>query len=139
VKKKIEKPMKIALTKFGFDLDGTLDRAEIAALARVLHAAGVEVHIITVGALGGDEPEAEEKMIQRKIERLAFLEVPYTRLHVVTGEDFEEAGQEKAAIINYYNIQVMIDDAPSFVKEMVEATTAMILHLKPGGNDDEDA
>lgn len=125
------------LTKIGFDLDGTLDRPEIAALARVLFAAGVEIHIITAGYVGETEETAAE-MVARKEARLEFLGVPYSKLHIVTGQSFEEAGQEKAAIINYYELPIMFDDAPTFVKEMVEGTSAMILHLKPGGNTDEE-
>jgi hypothetical protein len=134
----IERPGKVALTKVAFDLDGVLDQAPIAALARLLFEAGVEVHIITVGALdmdaGEDEPEADDVMRARKIERLAFLSVPFTMLHVVTGVDFAEAGEEKAALVNYYGLQIVIDDSSSFVKAMVADTTAMILHLKPGGS-----
>jgi hypothetical protein len=135
----IEKPMKFPLTKVGFDLDGTLDHSEIGALARLLYAAGVEIHVITVGGIGEDvedTPEAVERMYARKIERLAFLDVPFTKLHVVTGDTYSDAGYEKAAIINGYEIPIMIDDASTFVSAMVEDTTALILHLKPGGNDE---
>lgn len=134
----IERPSKFPLKRVGFDLDGTLDRPEIAALARLLYAAGVEIHVITVGALGGDAPEDAEAMYMRKIERLTFLDVPFTKVHVVTGDNFSDAGEEKAAIINAYEIPIMVDDAPTFVSVMVKDTSAMILHLKPGGNDDEE-
>lgn len=132
-------PPIMTLTKIGFDLDGTLDRPEIAALARLLYAAGVEIHIITVGALDGDGPEATEVMHARKVERLAFLSIPYQHLHVVTGANFDEAGEEKAAIVNYYELPIVIDDSGSFVKALVADTSAMVLHLKPGGNENEDA
>jgi hypothetical protein len=126
----IEKPRRIELTKVGFDLDGVLDRPEMAALARFLFAAGIEVHVITVGAVEGDAPEGAEVMRARMVERLAFLGVPFTMLHVVTGEDYEEAGEEKAVILAYHNIQVMIDDSSSLVKAMVANSTAVILHLR---------
>ncbi len=142
-------PPPFPLVRVGFDLDGTLDQPEIAALARVLFAAGIEIHVVTVGAVqgqsmgAGDEKkivtaEDADAMYARKVERLSILDVPFTKLHVVTGETFEEAGEEKAAILNYSEIPIMIDDSPTFVKEMVFATSAMILHLKPGGNDDDE-
>lgn len=141
---KIEKPPHFDLTKIGFDLDGTLDRPEVAALARVLYAAGVQIHILTVGAIMSERDDSTlqedyDAMVQRKVQRLEFLAIPYHELHVVVGDTFEEAGREKAALINAREIPIMFDDSGSFVKAMVEDTTAIIMHLKPGGNEDEDS
>lgn len=130
----LTKPLKVPLLRIAFDLDGVLDRPEMAALARFLYAAGVEIHVITVGAPDNETAEATKVMYARKVERLAFLDVPYTTLHVVTGKDREEEGEEKAALLNYYAIPIMVDDSIDFVESMVENSTAMILHLQPGGN-----
>jgi hypothetical protein len=135
----VHRPPRIEFTKIAFDLDGVLDHPEMSALARFLFAAGIEVHIITVGAVEGDAPEAEGVMRARKIERLDFLGVPFTTLHIVTGKDYEEAGEEKAAIVSYYGIPIIVDDSPSLVRVLVKDTTAMVLHLKAGGGTgDED-
>jgi radical SAM superfamily enzyme len=116
--------------KVGFDLDGTLDHPELAALCNLLYDAGAEIHVITAGAIGETGYQATEEKKQLKLQ---ILGIKYHHLHIVTGATFEEAGQEKAAKCEYYGIEVMIDDSSSFVHEMVKGTTAIILHVRMAG------
>jgi hypothetical protein len=116
--------------KIAFDLDGTLDHPELTRLCNLLYDAGAEIHIITAGAIGEAGYEAS---VERKQAKLLALGVSYHQLHVVTGETFEEAGQEKAAKCEYYGIDVVIDDSSSFVHELIRGTTAVVLHVRVAG------
>lgn len=118
--------------KFGFDLDGTLDRPEIAEMARALFRAGHEIHVITVGRLG---PRAWGTIELKKL-RLESLGVPYTKVHIVEGDTYTEAGQAKAAVINREDIVTMIDDSTTMSKEMARGTGASIMFLRDYGDAD---
>lgn len=107
--------------KWGFDLDGTLDHPEIAALANVLFDAGHEVHILT-GCIPNSPTAAEHKPA-----KLARLGVRYTKIHLCEGETMEDMGYTKAQVLRRENIPLMIDDDPTFVKQMVHYSTSRIL------------
>lgn len=114
--------------KFGFDLDGTLDREEVAEMARALYNAGHEIHVLTVGRLG---PRYESTRELKEL-KLAHLKVPYSFLHLVEGDNFSEAGYAKAQIINREGIVTMIDDSSTMCHKMAEYTTAAVMHLYDG-------
>ena len=114
----------------GFDLDGTLDHPELVRLCNLLYDAGAIIHIITVAGLGVADYMSNEA---KKRDKLYRLGVKYHHLHLVTGETFEEAGDEKAAKCEYYGIEVMIDDSSTFVKQMLHGTTAVVLHVRVAG------
>ena len=115
--------------KIGFDLDGTLDRPELARLANMYMDAGFEVHVITVvqlGQAGYITTKAE------KIKKLAKLGVRYTKLHLVRGETYSACGVAKAEVINEEGIIMMFDDAPTFVKMTVKFTkNCTVLEVQP--------
>lgn len=90
--------------KCGFDLDGTLDHPEIRNLCNALFDAGHEVHILTGYWPTGNYTE------QMKHDKIARLGVRYTQLHLCEGASMAEIGQTKAAILNRYGIEFMIDD-----------------------------
>jgi len=107
--------------KWGFDLDGTLDHPEIRDLANVLFDAGHEVHILTGFVPGGTYTESA------KMEKIKRLGVRCTRVHLCEGDTMEEIGYVKAQILNRLDIPFMIDDDPTFVKQMVHYSAARIM------------
>jgi hypothetical protein len=115
--------------KIGFDLDGTLDRPELAKLANQYYSTGHEVHVITVNRLGMMHYTASR---HDKVKKLAKLGVKYTKLHLVGGETYSECGIAKAEIITREGIVLMFDDSPTFVKMMMKYTTGCtILEVQP--------
>jgi hypothetical protein len=113
--------------KIGFDLDGTLDRPQLATLARYLHEEGHEVHVITcsrIAQFGYSETR------DNKVKKLLRLAVPYTKLHLVEGGTYSEAGVAKAGVIEREGIELMFDDSPTFCEIMTGLTKAVILRVK---------
>jgi hypothetical protein len=109
------------VAKWGFDLDGTLDHLEIRALANFLYDHGEEVHVLT-GFLPGGAYSAEQKVA--KLERLGCR---YTQIHLCPGESMAEMGQFKAAVLNRLGIWFMVDDDPTFVRQMAYYANSRIL------------
>lgn len=107
--------------KWGFDLDGTLDLTEIRDLANFLYDHGEEVHILTGFVPGGNYTA------NMKTEKIARLGIKCTQLHLCEGESNEEIGYTKAQVLNNFNIPIMIDDDPVFVKQMAHYSNARIL------------
>jgi len=113
--------------KVGFDLDGTLDRPELAQLARVLYDAGCEIHVITANAIAVAKYYQTREDKEKKLLRLGVL---YTELHLAAGTTFSEVGQEKARIIREQGIEVMFDDSTTFCNMMEEHSDAVILRVR---------
>lgn len=109
------------MAKWGFDLDGTLDHPEILRLANLLFDKGEEVHVLTGFVPSGRYTE------QMKQDKLARLGVRCTMVHLCEGESMEEIGYTKAQILNRYGIDFMVDDDPTFVKQMVHYSSARML------------
>lgn len=107
--------------KWGFDLDGTLDHEEIRDLANFLYDHGEEVHVLT-GFVPGGSYTAEAKY--EKIKRLG---VRCTQVHLCRGESMEEIGYTKAVILNRLGIKFMVDDDPTFIKQMAYYSQARLL------------
>ena len=107
--------------KWGFDLDGTLDHPEIRALANLLYDHGEEVHVLTGFVPDGNYTE------NKKIEKLVRLGVRFSKLHLCPGETMEEIGYVKAQILRRLQIPIMIDDDPTFVRQMAYYSDARIL------------
>jgi len=107
--------------KFGFDLDGTLDHEEIRTISNALFDAGHEIHILT-----GFIPTGTYTS-QQKLDKIARLGVKYTKLHLCEGATMEEMGYVKAQILRQYDIPFMIDDDPTFVKQMTYYSTSRIV------------
>lgn len=124
--------------KFGFDLDGTLDKKELADLARVLLDAGHEVHVITgVFPDAGDWQSPDAK--RAKVLRLGFsykemippmnmteqhgLHPRKVTLHILNAditlgrEDrLIGLGLQKGALCETLGIQVFLDDSELYCK-----------------------
>lgn len=107
--------------KWGFDLDGTLSHEDIRDLANALFDAGHEVHVLT-----GFVPDGGYTA-DMKVAKLKRLEVKYTKLHLCEGETMEDIGYTKAMIVRREGIKLMIDDDPTFVRQMVYYTNQPIL------------
>ena len=101
------------MSTYAFDLDGTLDRPELAQLARDLFAAGHEVHIVT-----GARADVGEWTIAARQEKLASLAVNYTLIHRCFGATHDAVGSEKRRVCDEIGALLMFDDAPSYIKEL---------------------
>jgi len=109
------------VTRWGFDLDGTLDHPEIRELANFLYDHGQEVHILTGFVPEGGYTE------QMKLDKLKRLGIRCTQVHLCEGENMEEIGYTKAQTLNRLGIAFMVDDDPTFVKQMVHYSSSRIL------------
>jgi len=109
------------MARWGFDLDGTLDHDEIRDLANFLFDHGEEVHVLTGFVPGGRYTE------EMKTDKLRRLGIRCTQVHLCEGNSMEEIGYTKAQTLNRLNINFMVDDDPTFVKQMVHYSTARIL------------
>jgi hypothetical protein len=107
--------------KWGFDLDGTLDHEEIRDLANFLFDHGEEVHVLT-----GFVPEGGYTQ-EMKVEKLRRLGVRCTRVHLCEGKDNDEIGYTKAQVLRSNGIALMIDDDPTFCRQMVFYSQARVL------------
>ncbi len=107
--------------KFGFDLDGTLDHEEIRTISNCLFDAGHEIHILT-----GFIPTGTYTA-QQKVDKLTRLGVKYTKLHLCEGQTMEDMGYVKAQILRNFDIPFMIDDDPTFVKQIAHYSNARIV------------
>ena len=109
------------MAKWGFDLDGTLDKEPIRQLANFLFDHGEEVHVIS-GFLPGGTYTA-----QGKRDKLQRLGIRCTELHLCAGETMEEMGYAKAQVLRRLDIRLMVDDDPTFVRQMKYYSTSDIL------------
>lgn len=64
---------------------------------------------------------------EAKILKVKRLGVKCTKLHLCEGESMEDIGYTKARILMRLGITFMIDDDPTFVKEMVHNSSARIV------------
>jgi len=110
---------------YAFDLDGTLDRLELAQLARDLHAAGHEIHIVT-GALA----DIGEWTLAAREAKLAQLNVPYTTIQRCFGSTYEEIGRRKKEVCDALAVTVVLDDANSYIRQL-QYGNACVLQVMP--------
>jgi hypothetical protein len=99
------------VSRYAFDLDDTLDVPVIAQLARDLHAAGHEVHVVT-----GCPADVGEWTVQARHEKLARLNVPFTELHRCWGQDIHSIGVSKGIVLRSLGDPLFIDDNPGLIR-----------------------
>lgn len=135
--------------KVGFDLDGTLDKAHLAELARFLLDAGVEVHVITgIFDEAGDWQSEDAKW--RKLGRIGLVQYVKTsppaiikdpRLHVhflhavseQHSRDYRLAdlGLRKGALCEELGITIFFDDSEKYMEMMPKMTgDTTLLHVR---------
>lgn len=112
---------------FAFDLDGTLDRPELAQLANLLFDAGHDIHVITAHAIAVAGYYATR---ESKVKKLDKLGVRYTKLHLASGANYSEVGLDKARVIREEGIEVMFDDSTTFCNMMAEYSNAVVLRVR---------
>lgn len=112
------------MSKYGFDLDGTLEVPFIAQLARDLYEAGHEVHVVT-----GANSDTGPWTLEARQEQLAYLKVPYTELHRCFGTTLKDIAAEKVRVLRENKIKLMIDDMPEYCKAMAQAEVGQILFV----------
>lgn len=128
--------------KVGFDLDGTLDRPALCALAKALIAAGHEVHVIS-GCFteAGDWQNFDAK--RAKLVRLGLMtqgqvgmNFRFVVLDAVSHEKFDreyrlvDLGLRKGAYCEANGIELMFDDSDTYVKMMPAMCGTQIVQVK---------
>lgn len=126
--------------KVGFDLDGTLDRPPVLALARALIDAGHEVHVIT-----GKFPDGEEwqgtKAKHRKMKRLGLYSlIAQKRFHVVDALPvtplknldyvLRDLGLRKGALCEQLGIVLFFDDSATYCEMIGRMSGTMTLQIR---------
>jgi hypothetical protein len=115
--------------KFGFDLDGTLDKPALRDLANILISAGHEVHVIT-----GTFPEAGDwQNADAKMAKMRRLGIPFTQgfydplvrvaqLHILYAVNQEyprdyrlaDLGLRKGALCETLGLTMIFDDSMTY-------------------------
>lgn len=121
------------MSKYGFDLDGTLDKPGLVQLANDLIDAGHEVHIISASFPNSDWTSRTEKLL--KIERLG---VRYTELHVLEANlnvptevwIQRDLGLRKGHLVEKLGLLMMIDDSSDYIDAMKKCCGAVLLQVK---------
>lgn len=98
---------------YAFDLDGTLDRPELAQLANDLLAAGHEVHVVT-----GAQADIGEWTLEARHAKLASLGVSPSAIHRCFGLTYEEIGRKKREVCDSIGAILVFDDANSYVRQL---------------------
>jgi hypothetical protein len=124
--------------KYGFDLDGTLDRKRVLLLAKQLLALGNEIHIISgVFDESGDWQSNDAKTA--KVERLWGGEIPLgVTLHVIHSADHPDRqyrlvniGLQKGVLCEQLGIDVMFDDSETYTNVMkAMAGDLIVCHVR---------
>lgn len=139
--------------RVAFDLDGTLDRPAIAALAKTLLAGGHEVHVITgtfTEAVGWQDSAAKRTKLLRlgipfrsTVEKGLVSGVPIDGnsavLHILDavpitfGQDYRlrDLGLRKGALCEVLGIELFLDDSDTYC-EMVPKMSGgtQVLHVR---------
>ena len=89
-------------------------------MSNTLFDAGHEVHIITGFVPGGTYTH------EMKLDKCRRLGLKYTKLHLAEGNSMEDIGYVKAQILREYNIPFMIDDDPTFIRQMTYYSNSRI-------------
>lgn len=110
------------MSRYAFDLDGTLDRPEIAQLANDLYAAGHEIHVVT-----GGHADTGEWTIEARKQKLAALNVNYTSIIRCFGATLDDIGREKARQLRALDAILMFDDAPIYVEHTSQICTTLFV------------
>jgi hypothetical protein len=121
--------------RFGFDLDGCLDKPELRELARILFAAGHEIHIIT--AIFPDAPNQTHHVKHEKVNR---LRIAHTKLHIVEampvtanhGLDYvrREIGRGKGSLCDKLGIDIMFDDSQLYIDMVNAVSNTVTAHVR---------
>jgi hypothetical protein len=94
------------MSKYGFDLDGVLNRAPLAQLANDLFDAGHEVYVVTGGLA-----DSGEWTMEARIERLREFWIRYTEIVRCIDPDINKVGEVKGRMCDELGIGLLIDDS----------------------------
>ena len=125
--------------KYGFDLDGTLDRKAVLFLAKQLSYLGHEIHVISgVFKEAGDWQHYDEKL--KKLERLWKEKLSGNiTLHVIESYPSEgdrdlrlvNIGLKKGVLAEQLGLEIMFDDSETYTKVMKSmAGDLVVMHVK---------
>ena len=133
--------------KIGFDLDGTLDKPALRALALALLSAGHEVHVISGAFPESGEWQDEQAKLEKLVrfglaqpgpepgkfklpERLFIEVVNAVELDVYDREGrLVDIGLRKGAYIEKNGIELMFDDSKLYCKMMPAMCGAQIVQV----------
>jgi len=99
------------MSKYGFDLDGTLDNPNITQLARDLYEAGHSIYVISAAHM--DTPTTEEK-----VQKLKDMGMDYTELIVVRDKNVDRLGLNKGVECERLGISVFFEDDAQYAYDI---------------------
>lgn len=114
------------MSKYGFDLDGTVSVPAVRDLANDLFDAGHEIYIIT----GGLADSGEWTMAAREA-RLALYGVRYTEIIRCIDPDINQLGRIKGAECNRLGVTVIFDDAIPYLQGIGEVSSVQRMLVVP--------
>lgn len=113
------------MSRYGFDLDGTLDRPALRDLCNALYDAGHQTYVIT----GGFEDSGEWTEEARR-QRLADLGVRCTELRRCIALGFPLIAELKKRVCEELKIDVYFDDMVTYL-EPIQRTSTVCLRVLP--------
>lgn len=133
--------------RFGFDLDGTLDRPAVRALAHALRDYGHEIHIIS-GCFTEAGEWQDHQAKHKKLARLGFgtiNEFPPSwcglagvHVHILDAVSHKEFDRDyrlvdlalrKGSLVEKLGIEMMFDDSELYCKHMPSMCGAQIVRV----------
>jgi hypothetical protein len=110
------------MSAYGFDLDGTLDKPELARLANDLHDAGHQVYVITGGLA-----DAGEWALDARERRLDALGMRYTEIIRCIHPDVRQIGRLKGEACARLGIGVLFDDSRLYLESVAGIARLLVL------------
>jgi tagatose-1,6-bisphosphate aldolase len=108
--------------KYGFDLDGTLDRPVIRDLCNILFDAGHEIYVITGGIADTGEWTEEARK-----EKLLKIGAKYTKIIRCLKPSFPEIAEEKDRMCKELSIDLFFDDMPVYIDAVKKNTQCLFV------------
>lgn len=124
--------------KYGFDLDGTLDRKALLFLAKQLHYLGHEIHVITASFNEAGDWQGDDAKTA-KLQRLWKDSLAGVNLHIIHSDPSEgdrdirlvNIGLQKGNLCERLGIEIMFDDSENYTRVMkTMAGNLEVLHVK---------
>jgi hypothetical protein len=112
------------MARYGFDIDGTVNIAEVAHLARTLMKTGHKVYFITANP-------ASRKTVKAKLHNLNLE--GYKKLLQVDGKTDDKIGQQKGHLCDKYRIAVFFDNNPTVLKGITKVSAVARLMVMDTG------
>jgi len=126
--------------RYGFDLDGTLDRAKVLLLMKQLLALGNEIHVISGYFADAGDWQSHETKLEKLNSLLGTKELPPgVSLHTIYSYASEgdsqsrrvNIGLQKGIYCQQHGIEIMFDDSETYAQVMkAMAGDLIVCHVR---------